>query len=101
MAAKTLVEPAAALETPAEEWATAFTFSATSDECVVLELLGFQSPDTPEVRVLAHVRNVRADAERPPERMLQSFPDGDHARRFVDETLLCFEYLGCTINRNP
>lgn len=98
MAAKTLSVPAAVSETPVQEWATAFTLSVTKNETVVLELFGYQSPDSPEVRVLAYVRNVRAIAEHPPQRMLHSFPDREHAQRFVDEALICFEYLGCTIS---
>ena len=78
-----------------------FTFRATKGGRVVLELFGFKDPASPEVRVLAYVSNVRAAEGRPPQERLHAFPNSDHATRFVDETILCFEYLGCIITANP
>ena len=79
------------------DWATVFTFRATKDDRVVLELFGLQDPATPAVRVLAYVRNVRATEERPPLETLHAFPNREHATKFADEAIICFEYLGCTI----
>ena len=78
-----------------------FTFRATKGGRVVLELFGFQDPATPEVRVLAYVNNVRAAEGRPPQERLHSFPNHEQAARFADETILCFEYLGCLITSEP
>jgi hypothetical protein len=66
-----------------------------------LELFGFQDPTTPQVRVLAHVYNIRAAEGRPPDERLHAFPNNEQATRFVDETIVCFEYLGCTITSAP
>jgi hypothetical protein len=79
-------------------WSTAFNFRATKGELVVMELFGLQNPASPEVRVLAHIRNVRATVEREPQKTLHAFPDLDHATRFADEAIVCFEYLGCVIS---
>ena len=97
MAAVTLLPLAPESEVELRDWATVFTFRATKGELVILELFGLQDPTTAQVRVLAHVRNVRATVERPPERSLYSFPDREHATRFANEAILCFEYLGCVI----
>ena len=97
MASATLLPLAPESEIELRDWATVFTFRATKGELVILELFGLQDPTTAQVRVLAHVRNVRATVERPPERSLYSFPDREHAARFANEAILCFEYLGCLI----
>ena len=78
-----------------------FTFRATKGRRVVLELFGFQDPASPEVRVLAYVSNIRAAEGRPPQERLHSFPNSEQATRFADETILCFEYLGCFITSEP
>ena len=95
MATELALAPAA--ETQLRDWATVFTFRATKGDRVVLELFGLQDPTTPQVRVLAHVSNVRAAEERPPQKTLHAFPDIEHATRFADEAIVCFEYLGCII----
>ena len=82
-------------------WATLFAFRATKGGCVVLELCGLQDPATPQVRVLAYVRNLRAAEGRPPQETLHAFPNSEQAMRFVDETILCFEYLGCVVTGEP
>ena len=97
MPAETQLAIAPTSETEIRDWATVFTFRATKGDRDVLELVGLQDPATPEMRVLAHVRNIRADEERPPQKRIHAFPNSDHATRFVDETILCFEYLGCII----
>jgi len=79
-------------------WSTVFTFRATKGELVVMALFGLQNPASPEVRVLAHIRNVRATVEREPQKTLHAFPDLDHATRFADEAIVCFEYLGCVVS---
>ena len=97
MAAETMVAPAPASETEIRDWATLVTVRATKGDCVVLELFGLQNPASPEVRVLAYIRNPRADEDRPPHERIHAFPNNEHATRFVDETILCFEYLGCIV----
>ena len=84
-------------ETVVRDWPVVFTYRATKGEMVVLELFGLEDPTSAQVRVLAHVRNVRATMERPPHRMLHSFANRDHARQFADDAILSLEYLGCTI----
>jgi hypothetical protein len=79
-------------------WSTVFNFRATKGELVVMALFGLQNPASPEVRVLAHIRNVRATVEREPQKTLHAFPDLDHATRFADEAIVCFEYLGCVVS---
>ena len=101
MAAATLLPLAPESEIELQDWGPVFTFRATKGEIVVLELFGLQDPATPEVRVLVHIRNVRADEERPPQKTLHGFPDREHAARFADEAILCFEYLGCIISTEP
>ena len=99
MAAELALAPVS--EAQLRGWATVFTFRATKGGRVVLELFGFQDPASPEVRVLAYVSNVRAAEGRPPQERLHSFHNTEHATRFVDETILCFEYLGCIITSEP
>ena len=60
-------------------WSTVFNFRGTKGELVVMELFGLQNPASPELRVLAHIRNVRATVEREPQKTLHAFPDLDHA----------------------
>ena len=86
--------------TSAPEWPTVFTLTALRAERPLLELLGFQDPASPTVRVLAAIRHVNAVEERPPQQQLYEFPDRKQADRFVQDTLLCFEYLGCTVSRD-
>ena len=76
-----------------------FTFIAEKKGRRLLELLGFQDPASATVRVLAAIRHVDAVEEHPPQQQLYEFPHRQHADRFVQETLLCLEYLGCTISR--
>ena len=95
--AATVLPFASEPETELLDWASVFTYRATRDEIVVLELFGLQDPETTQIRVLAHVRNIRATVERPPQRTLHSFPDLGSATRFADEAIICFEYLGCII----
>ena len=78
-----------------------FTFRATKSGRVVLELCGFQDPASAEVRVLAYVSNIRVAEGRPPQERIHSFPNSEQATRFADETILCFEYLGCIITSEP
>jgi len=99
MAAELALAPVS--EAQLRGWATVFTFHATKGDLVVLELFGFQDPASPEVRVLACVSNVRAAEGRPPQERLHAFPNKEQATRFVDETVLCFEYLGCLITSEP
>ena len=101
MAAATLLPLAPESEIEIRDWAPVFTYRATKGEVVVLELFGLQDPASPQVRVLAYIRNVRATAERPPQKTLHEFPNRDHAARFADEAILCFEYLGCIITSEP
>lgn len=84
-------------EAQLRDWAPVFTIRATKGERDVLELFGFQDPATPGVRVLAYVSNIRAAEGRPPQERHHVFPSSEQATRFVDETILCFEYLGCII----
>ena len=97
MAAATLLPVASQSELETRGWATVFSVRATKDELVVMELFGLQNPATPEVRVLAHIRNVRATVEREPQKTLHAFSTLEHAQRFADEATVCFEYLGCIV----
>ena len=101
MTAATLLPLAPESETEIRDWPPVFTFRATKGEIVVMELFGLQDPGTPQVRVLAYIRNLRAKEDRPPQILLHSFPNSDHAARFAEEAVLCFEYLGCIITTDP
>ena len=98
MAAATLLPLAPESEIDIRDWAAVFTYRATKGELVVSELFGLQDPTSQQVQVLAHVRNVRATVERPPQRKLHAFPNREQATRFADEAILCFEYLGCILD---
>jgi hypothetical protein len=45
------------------------------------------------------VRPARMTDEEKPQRLAFTFPTHEQARRFADETLISFEYLGCIISR--
>jgi hypothetical protein len=97
MAAETLLAPTPVWRDQLDGWATVCAYRATKSELVVLELFGFQDPASAQMRVLAYVRNPAAAEARPPQEIVHVFPNTAQATRFVDEAILCFEYLGCII----
>ena len=77
-----------------------FGIQATKDGETVMELAAFAEPDG-HVLVQALTWNTRTLAERPPVKFRHRFEKEDAAKAFADETVLCLEYLGCTINPLP
>ena len=65
------------------------------DGRVVATLQGHDSGDG--VNVDSEVFPVTAADDEPGLKRTFSFPSPDHARRFVDDAIVAFEYLNCVI----
>jgi hypothetical protein len=73
-----------------------FAFKALRDGRTVMELSAFEG-DEREIRVEAEIHSVRAGDDEKSQRRSLVFPTGELARKFADEALITFEYMGCTI----
>jgi hypothetical protein len=73
-----------------------FAFKALRDGRTVMELSAFEG-DAEEIRVEAEIYSVRAGDDEKGQRRSLVFPTGEQARKFADEALITFEYMGCTI----
>ena len=73
-----------------------FAYKATRDGRTIMELLGFEGDDH-EVRVEAEIHSVRAGDEAKAQQRSLVFPTRELARKFADEALITFEYMGCTV----
>jgi hypothetical protein len=73
-----------------------FAYEAVFDGRLVARLVGIASGGE-AVRVAAEVYPVHAPEAGEPQWRFYDFPARDDAQRFVDETLVALEYLGCII----
>ena len=73
-----------------------FAFKALRDGRSVMELSAFEG-DEQEIRVEVEIHSVRAGDDEKGQRRSLVFPTGELARKFADEALITFEYMGCTI----
>src|SRR4051794_34103917 len=76
-----------------------FAFNAAKDGLTVMELVGLDG-DEGQTRVEVTVRSVRAPEGRDPQRLSYSFPTREQARKFADDAMITFEYVGCRIETN-
>lgn len=76
--------------------AALFTYELRRDGRRVALLRGVAAPDGGVV-VQAEVTPHQAGGADAPVRRPFPFPTREHARRFVDEALVVFEYLGCDV----
>ena len=90
-------DPAGASPEPAHagSGAPVFEYSLRRDGRPVATLRAVQTGGG--VTVEAEVHPVTAKPDAPPLTRPFSFPTLDHARRFVDEALVAFEYMNCTV----
>ena len=81
----------------AEDGTTAlFAFKALRDGRTVMELSAFDG-DEQGIIVETEIHSVRADDDEKGQRRSLVFPTDELARKFADEALITFEYMGCTI----
>ena len=72
-----------------------FSFEASREGEVVARLLGFENEAG--VRVSAEIYPVTVLESSEPTGFFHDFPTQNQARRFVDETLVALEYIGCIV----
>ncbi|HZO50925.1 MAG TPA: hypothetical protein VFB26_12335 [Gaiellaceae bacterium] len=85
----------AALSVPRREQATQ-TYDVVHEGRLVARLVTLE-PAGPQTRVTAEIHPVHAPLGSDPQRRVYDFPTRATAQRFVDETLLALEYLGCVV----
>ena len=73
-----------------------FAFKALRDGRTVMELFAFED-DEQGIRVEAEIHSVRAGDDEKGQRRSMFFPTSEVARKFADEALITFEYMGCTV----
>ena len=61
-----------------------------------MELSAFEV-DEQGIRVDTEIHSVRAGDDEKGKRRSFAFPTSEQARKFADEALITFEYMGCTI----
>jgi len=81
---------------PAAAVPALFGYRASKNRHTIMELFGFAAGDE-QVRVDAEIRSVRAPGASDPERMSYLFPSSEQARRFADDAVTSFEYMGCVV----
>jgi|1186.fasta_scaffold1264386_1 hypothetical protein len=86
--------PAAAQPHPNHAGRAIFVYTASRDGSTVMELSGYEAGDG--VTVEAEIYPVRRGDARM-QRRSHVFPTRELAKKFVDEALITFEYMGCTI----
>ena len=74
-----------------------FGFEATKAGEQVMQLRVLAGPDD-SVFVEALTWNTKSLDQPPPVRFRRPFKTVDAAKTFADETAVCLEYVGCTIN---
>ena len=72
-----------------------FSYVVRRDGRIIATLQGHDAGDG--VGVDSEVFPVTAAVDEPGLKRTFSFPSGDHARRFVDDAIVAFEYLNCVI----
>ena len=72
-----------------------FSYVVRRDGRIIATLQGHDTGDG--VGVDSEVFPVTAAVDEPGLKRTFSFPSGDHARRFVDDAIVAFEYLNCVI----
>ena len=77
-----------------------FGFEATRAGAQVMQLGVFAEPDG-NVLVEALTWNTKSLDQPPPVRFQRPFKTADAAKIFADETAVCLEYVGCTIEPLP
>ncbi len=73
-----------------------YAYDVVHDGRLVARLVALETGG-PETRVTAEIHPVHAPLGSDPQRRTYDFPTRATAQRFVDETLLALEYLGCVV----
>ena len=73
-----------------------FSYTATRHDLPVMQLDGFETEER-EIAVKAELYPVHAPGVGEPQRWSHVFPTLEVARKFADEALITFEYLGCDL----
>ena len=72
-----------------------FSYVVRRDGRIIATLQGHDSGDG--VNVESEVFPVTAEDDEPGLKRTFNFPSPDHARRFIDDAVVAFEYLNCVI----